>query len=60
MFSSPKLLKRTITFFVIVIFNFFIKQTLTDDFWGLHTQKYKLHISFKNKTSFLTKRVFPA
>ena len=35
-FSSPKLLKHTIRFFVTVLFNIFIRQTLTDDFWGLH------------------------
>ena len=35
-FSSPKLLKHTIRFFVTVPFNIFIRQTLTDDFWGLH------------------------
>ena len=28
--------KHKITFFVTVLFNFFIRQTLTDDFWGLH------------------------
>ena len=26
----------TITFFVTVLFNIFMRQTLTDDFWGLH------------------------
>ena len=30
-FSSPKLLKHTITFFVTVLFQIFMKQTLTDD-----------------------------
>ena len=33
--SSPKLLKNTITFFVTVLSNTFMRQTLTDD-WGLH------------------------
>ena len=35
-FSSPMLSKHTITFFVTVLFNIFMRQTLTDDFWGLH------------------------
>ena len=33
---SPKLLKHTITFFVTVLFNMFTRETLTDDFRGLH------------------------
>ena len=28
--------KNTITFFVTVLFNIFMRQKLTDDFWGLH------------------------
>ena len=36
MFSLIKLLKRTITFYVTVIFNIFMRQTLNDDFWALH------------------------
>ena len=28
--------KRTISFFVTVLFHIFKRQTLTDDFWGLH------------------------
>ena len=28
--------KKTVTFFVAAFFNFFMKQTLTDDFGGLH------------------------
>ena len=28
------LIKHTITFFVIVLFNIFMRQTLTDDVWG--------------------------
>ena len=35
-FSSCKLLKHTITFFVAVLFNIFMRQTLTGDIWGLH------------------------
>ena len=35
-FSSPKLLKHTVTFFVTVLFVIFMKQTSTDDIWGLH------------------------
>ena len=35
-FSSARLLKHTITFFMIVLFNIFTRQTLKDDFWGLH------------------------
>ena len=35
-FSSPKLLKHTIRVFVTVPFNIFVRQTLTDDFWGSH------------------------
>ena len=26
-------------FFVIVVFNIFMRQTLTDDFWGLHKNR---------------------
>ena len=33
-FSSLKLLKHTITFFVTMLFNVFIRQTLIDDFMG--------------------------
>ena len=36
-FSSPKLKKHTITFlWQTVLFNIFMRQTLTDTFWGLH------------------------
>ena len=28
--------KDTLTFFVTVLFNIFMRQTLTDDFWGLY------------------------
>ena len=31
-FFSPKLLKHTITFVLTVLFNIFMRQTLTDDF----------------------------
>ena len=31
--------KNTITFFVTMLFNIFIRQTLTVDFWGLHKNK---------------------
>ena len=31
-----KLLKRKVTFFVAVILNVFMRQILTDDFWGLN------------------------
>ena len=34
-----KLLKYTIPFLVTVLFNIFIRQTLTDDFWRLHKNK---------------------
>ena len=34
-FSSLKLLKHTITFFVTMLFYAFIRQTLIDDFYGL-------------------------
>ena len=37
--SSQKLWKHTITFFMTVLFNFFMRQTLADDlddFWGSH------------------------
>ena len=34
------------TFFVTKLFNIFMRQTLTDDFWGLH-KKYELRVSFK-------------
>ena len=30
---------HTITFFVTVLFNTFMRQTLTGDFWGLHKNK---------------------
>ena len=33
-FSSLKLLKHTITFFVTMLFNVFIRQTLIGDFMG--------------------------
>ena len=36
-FSSPKLLKYTITFFVTVLFDIFMRQTLTD-FLGVYTK----------------------
>ena len=35
---SPKLLKHTITFFVTVLFNIIMRQTLTDNFGG-YTKK---------------------
>ena len=35
-FSSPKLLIHSITFFVTILLNIFMNQTLTDDFLGLH------------------------
>ena len=38
-FSSPKLLKHTITFFVTVLFNIIMRQTLTDNFGG-YTKKW--------------------
>ena len=38
--------KNTIIFFVTVLFNIFMRQTLTDDFWG-GTQKYELRVSYK-------------
>ena len=42
--------KHTITFFVTGLFNIFMRQTLTDDFWGLGVaQKYELRVSFKGK-----------
>ena len=34
-FSSPRLQKDTVTLFVTVILKIFMRQTLTDDFWGL-------------------------
>ena len=45
-FSSPKLLKHTITFFVIVLFHIIMRKTLTI-ILGV-TQKYELCVSFKN------------
>ena len=30
------LIRHTVTFFVAVVFNIFMRQILTDDFWGLH------------------------
>ena len=40
--------KHTITFFVTVLFNIFMCQTLTDVFLGV-TQKYELRVSFKRR-----------
>ena len=45
----PKLLKRKVTFFVAVILNVFMRQTLTDDFWGLNRNMncaFPLNFSF--------------
>ena len=39
-FSSNEILKHTVTFFVTLLFSIFMRQTLTDYFWGLH-KKYE-------------------
>ena len=38
-FPSPRLLKHIVTLFATVVFNIFMRQTLTDDFWRLYKNK---------------------
>ena len=45
-FSSLKLKRRTITFFVTVLFNISLKKNINQWFLGV-THKYKLRVSFK-------------
>ena len=40
----------------IVLFNIFVIQTLTDDFWGL-TQKFELRVSFNISFNFINKKI---
>ena len=40
----------------IVLFNIFMIQTLTDDFWGL-TQKFELRVSFNISFNFINKKI---
>ena len=43
-------------FLQIVLFNIFMIQTLTDDFWGL-TQKFELRVSFNISFNFINKKI---
>ena len=43
-------------FLQIVLFNIFVIQTLTDDFWGL-TQKFELRVSFNISFNFINKKI---
>ena len=42
-------------FLQIMLFNIFMIQTLTDDFWGL-TQKFELRVSFNISFNFINKK----
>ena len=43
-------------FLQIVLFNIFVIQTLTDDFWGL-TQKFELRVSFNISFNVINKKI---